>query len=83
MNTIIVPKSVKRTAKGHRIAMPTQVMIRLTLKAFDSAECFLTKITDKPEAAAENSAKAVPIMLFLEGGGGIKINLFSVRFTYG
>jgi hypothetical protein len=42
------------------------------LKALDSAECFLTRITDRPEVAAANSAKTVPIMAFFEGCGYIK-----------
>ena len=65
------------------ITMPTQEIIRLTLKAFDFLEYLLTRTTDKPEATAESNAKADPIMTFLEGDGGIKTNLFYVRFTYG
>jgi hypothetical protein len=64
---------VRKIARGQRIAMPTQEIIRLTLRAFDSVECFLTKITDMPEAAAENRAKAVPIIcLFLKVLGVLK-----------
>jgi hypothetical protein len=63
---LIDVKSVRRTARGHNIAMPTEEMIRLMLKALESAEYFLTKTTDKPEATAESKAKAVPIMPFLE-----------------
>jgi hypothetical protein len=63
--------------------MPTQEIIRLTLKAFDFPECLPTRTTDKPEANAESNAKADPIMTFLESDGGIKMNLFYVRLKYG
>jgi hypothetical protein len=60
--------------------MPTQEIIRLTLKAFDFPEYLPTKTTDKPEANAESSAKVDPIMAFLEGDGCIKTNLFVCAF---
>jgi hypothetical protein len=68
-------KSVSKTARGQRITIPTQEMIRLMLKAFVFLEYLPTRTTDKPEAAAESNAKEDPIMPFLEGDGGIKTNL--------
>jgi hypothetical protein len=62
-----------KIARGQSTTMPTQEMIRLTLKAFDSLSYFLTKTTAKPEVAADNNAKVIPIMAFFEGCGYIKI----------
>jgi hypothetical protein len=62
--------------------MPVKEMNRLMLKALDPVECFLTRITHRPEAAAENSAKTVPIMAFFEGCGDIKTNLSVVSIAY-
>jgi hypothetical protein len=70
-----------RTARGQRITKPTQDIIRLTLKAFDFLECLPTRTTAKPEANAESSAKAAPIIAFLEGDGCIKTNLYYAHFT--
>jgi hypothetical protein len=52
------------------------------LKALDSIECFLTRIIDRPEVAAANSAKTVPIMAFFEGCGNIKTNLSAVGIVH-
>jgi hypothetical protein len=64
-----------KIARGQRIAKPTPEIIRLMLKALDSAEYFLTRITDKPEVIAASNAKAVPSMTSHEGDRGIKANL--------
>jgi hypothetical protein len=47
--------------------MPTQEMVRLTLKAFVFLEYLPTMTTDKAEAAAESNARVDPSMPFLEG----------------
>ena len=72
---LAVLRFVRRIARGQRITMPTQEIIRLMLKAFDFLEYLLTRTTDTPEASAESNAKAEPIMFFLEVGCGIKGNL--------
>jgi hypothetical protein len=57
-------KSVKPSAKGHRIIIPIQLIARLMLKVLDCAECLLARTTDKAEVAADNIAKDMPSMPF-------------------
>ena len=68
-------KSVKTSASGQRISIPTQLMAKLMLKALDWLEYFLTKTTDMADVAAESIAKATPIMPFHDGEAIIKITL--------
>jgi len=75
---LAVAKFVSRSASGQRTAMPTQEMIRLTLKTLEFLECLPTIITAKAEATAESSAKVEPSMLSFVSGRSIKANLFCV-----
>jgi hypothetical protein len=60
-------------------------MTKLMLKALDPAECFLTRTTDKPEAAAESRAKTSPSMRFHPHveAGNIKTNPVKMWSTHG
>jgi hypothetical protein len=72
---LIAAKSVRTSASGQRISIPTQLMARLMLKALDCVECFLTSTTDRAEVAADSIAKAMPIMPFHVDEALIKIIL--------
>jgi len=75
---LAVEKFVSRSASDQRTAMPTQEMIRLTLKALEFLECLPTITTAKTEASAESSAKVEPSMLPFVSDRSIKANLFCV-----
>ena len=74
---LTAPKSVNAIASGQRITRPTAEIKRLTLNGFDFFECLPTMTTEKPEAAAESSARATPIVALQEVLLGIKANLLS------
>ncbi|MEM3378710.1 MAG: hypothetical protein QW674_07195 [Candidatus Bathyarchaeia archaeon] len=71
----------KRSAGSHRTAIPDNEIVKLMLKALDTAECFLTNITDRAEVAAANSAREAPSMTSLKIADVLKTNL-SILHVY-